>query len=93
MDRTQMLKTVESLRDQLRISRLPVSICSNERTAEKYITLIEKKTPRRDLHFHRALLIDTSIAHKMAQKIPLFIHQKDGKIHSRKNRNVPYFNK
>ena len=29
----------------------------------------------------------------MAQKIPLFIHQKDGKIHSRKNRNVPYFNK
>jgi hypothetical protein len=30
MDRTQMLKTVESLRDQLRISRLPVSICSNE---------------------------------------------------------------
>ncbi|CAH3013656.1 unnamed protein product [Porites evermanni] len=30
MDRAQLMKTVESLRDQLRISRMPVSICSNE---------------------------------------------------------------
>lgn len=43
MDRTQMMKTVESLRDQLRISRMPVSICSNE--LKEYCTQNGNKDP------------------------------------------------
>lgn len=38
-----MMKTVESLRDQLRISRMPVSICSNE--LKEYCTQNGNKDP------------------------------------------------